>query len=361
MSKKIAFLTIHVGENFGSNLQTIATAEVIKKTGNEPILINYCPRRVARKHYWLDAIYKPLKLLWRILYAPIHYKNLHIYEGFLEKNCVLTAPIYDEDDFVARCPQADVYITGSDQVWNSVHNGELNKRYYFDGMDARKVAFASSFGIETLPEDEYNEVKHMLASYSAISVRESSAKDIVNRMGYNATHLLDPTLMLDSFEWDKYASARIIPDSYLLVYVPYNIADKQKLYASARQVANAKHLKVVTFSWGMCSEKLADRTIKFASPGDFLSLMKYAEFIITNSFHGTAFSINLNKQFLVYMPSAFSTRISSILSMCQLEDRLMTGDEVILPYNKIIDYESTNTILELERLKSLEFLKNALQ
>ena len=89
--------------------------------------------------------------------------------------------------------------------------------------------------------------------------------------------------------------------------------------------------------------------------------MKYAEFIITNSFHGTAFSINLNKQFLVYMPSAFSTRISSILSMCQLEDRLMTGDEVILPYNKIIDYESTNTILELERLKSLEFLKNALQ
>ena len=198
MSKKIAFLTIHVGENFGSNLQTIATAEVIKKTGNEPILINYCPRRVARKHYWLDAIYKPLKLLWRILYAPIHYKNLHIYEGFLEKNCVLTAPIYDEDDFVARCPQADVYITGSDQVWNSVHNGELNKRYYFDGMDVRKVAFASSFGIETLPEDEYNEVKHMLASYSAISVRESSAKDIVNRMGYNATHLLDPTLMLNS-------------------------------------------------------------------------------------------------------------------------------------------------------------------
>ena len=359
--KTAAIITVHVGQNFGSNLQTIATCEILKKLGYSPLVVNYIPKRVSRKNYWRDAFKNPVKLCWRVLHAPLFYKNLHIYEKYQSRYCKLTQPIYDSDDFSQKCPQSDVYITGSDQVWNSEHNQGLNKRYYFDGVQGKKVAYASSFGVEILPSGEYEEVKKMLGEYSAISVREDSARTIVNSMGYEATHLLDPTFMLNKNEWIKYASKPIVRDPYLLMYTPYNIVDNNKLYDTARRIAKEKKLQIVTFSWNIKSNPLADKTIKWASPGDFLSLMYNADFVLTNSFHGTAFSINLNKPFLVYMPSGFRTRIKSILSLAKLDHRLMTGDEEEIPHNELIDYTATNEILDLERIKAIDFLKKALQ
>lgn len=359
--KIAALITVHVGQNFGSNLQTIATCEILKKLGYSPLVVNYIPKRVSRKSYWRDAFKTPIKLCWRVLHAPLFYKNLHIYEKYQSQYCKLSQPIYDNDDFSQKCPISDVYITGSDQVWNSKHNQGLNKRYYFDGIQGLKVAYASSFGVENLPLDEYAEVKRMLSEYSAISVREDSAKTLVNSMGYEATHLLDPTFMLNKEEWRKYASEPIVKEPYILMYTPYNIVDKSKLYETARRIAKDNKLQIVTFSWNMKNEPLADKTIKWASPGDFLSLMYNADFVLTNSFHGTAFSINLNKQFLVYLPSGFGTRIMSILSLAKLGHRLMTGDEEEIPYKELIDYSVTNEILEMERTKAMDFLNKALQ
>ena len=360
--KTIAIITIHVGQNFGSNLQTIATSEVLKEIGCYPIVVNYIPKRVARNHYWLDAFKNPLKLCWRVVNAPLFYKNLHIYERYQAKYCELTDPIYDEDDFVGLCPKADVYMTRSDQVWNSKHNQGFNKRYFWDGLPAEscKIAYASSFGIENLPNDEYEMVKQYLKGYHSISVRESSAKAIVESMGLKAEHLVDPTFMLDKKKWVHFMSHRIVKEPYLLVYVPYNIVDKYALYKAARTIALRKGLKMVTFSWNYRNDNYADKTIKFANPGDFLSLMCYADYVITNSFHGIAFSINLNKQFSVYMPSGFGTRITSILSLCNLEGRLIKCQDDIEQSDSIIDFSETNKILDNERRKAYEFLKEAL-
>ena len=358
--KIAAILTVHVGQNFGSNLQTIATCDVIKNLGFHPIVVNYIPKRVARNSYWRGAIKNPIKLFWRILNAPLFYRNLHIYENYLARYCDLTSPIYDEDNFGKICPQADIYITGSDQVWNSQHNQGFNPRYYFDGIVAKKVAYASSFGVSKLPEQEYEDVKKLLKAYSFISVREKSGQEIVESMGYQAEHLLDPTFMLDAKEWEKYSSKRILNEPYILVYIPYNIADKELIYKSIRRISEKKNLKVVTFSWGWMKDKYADITIRFANPGDFLSLMLHADYVITNSFHGTAFSINLNKQFWVYMPTDFSTRISSILDLCGLRgrllDQLITDEQV----DNNVDYEPVNEILNSERRKSIDFLTKAI-
>ena len=153
---------------------------------------------------------------------------------------------------------------------------------------------------------------------------------------------------------------RRIKEDYLLIYTPYNTVDKQAIFEAAYAIAKEKNLKVVTFSWDWRKDKMADQTIRYANPGDFLSLMHYATYVITNSFHGTAFSINLNKQFSVFMPAAFSTRISSIIELCGLQNRMVLDNFSIGQANEVIDYTTVNEVLEVERKKSINFLKQAL-
>ena len=363
--KRIALITIHLGSNFGSILQTIASVSVLKKMRSEVEVINYIPNRCTWKRFFTDKLKTIRGLILIFLTLPLASLNKYIYNSFLRKSVPVSKSIYDSDDFITVCPKADVYVTGSDQVWNSIHNEGLDKHYYFDGFpkDTIKIAYSSSIGRESLDEQEYKEVKRMLGTYKAISVREASAKTLIESMGYKATHLLDPTFMLDRENWKKYMSKRKVKQAYLLVYLPYNIHNKHLIYQTVRKLAADKDLKVVTFSWDIRPDRFADKTIFFANPGDFLSLMYYADYVVTNSFHGTAFSVNLNKQFWVYMPTGFGTRIQSILDLCHLQGRLLQPDEVLSDGKmaQYIDYVPVNSILDAERQKTYDFLKKALE
>ena len=360
MGNKISFITIHVGHNFGSNLQTIATSIILKRLGFDPTVVNYIPERVTARSFWRNAFASPIAFLKGIVNVPTFYRNLSIYDSFLSRYCSLSAPIYDKDCFKSKCPTADIYLTGSDQVWNSKHNRSINTRYFFEGIQGKKISYGSSFGVESIDSEEISTFKELLKEYSAISVREESAKIIVESMGYKATQVLDPTLLLTREEWSKFCSEKKIKFPYLLMYVPYNIANKPLLYQAGREIAKKHNLKIVAFSWDFRKEKLADITVNYADPGDFLNLMSNASIVLTNSFHGTAFSINLNKQFVVFMPSGFGTRISSLLTLCGLQDRLMSDLNSLKVLEKEIDYSIVNNILEKEREASLDYLKRAL-
>lgn len=362
--KKVSLITIHLGSNFGSNLQTIATCEVIKKYYCDVIVVNYIPDRCTWKRFFIAHL-KSVSLFFKMPFSfIILWINKYVYNSFLSRYVIVSDPLYSSDDFVSVCPKSDIYVTGSDQVWNSVHNEGLDRRYYFDGFpgDTIKIAYSSSIGRGKLDLDEYVEVKRMLGSYKAISVREESAKQIIESMGYTVTHLLDPTFMLNKDDWGKYRSKPLVKAPYVLVYLPYNIHNKQLIYKTVRNIAIEKGLKVVSFSWTIKPEKYADKTIYFANPGDFLSLMEYADYVVTNSFHGTAFSINLNKQFSVYLPTGFGTRIISILKQCSLMHRLLKEEEIISKekINEKINYQSVNKILDEERTKAYAFLNKAL-
>lgn len=363
--KQAVLITIHLGSNFGSILQTVATVLVLRKMQHKAEVINYIPDRCTWMRYFKDRILHMRDTIKMFATIPVIALNKHLYHSYLHKYVAVSKPIYDSDDFTTVCPKADIYVTGSDQVWNSIHNEGLDRHYYFDGFPKGtiKIAYSSSIGRESLDEQEYKEVKRMLGSYKAISVREASAKILIESMGYEATHLLDPTFMLDRENWRKYMGQRKIKQPYVLVYLPYNIHDKSLIYQTVRKLATDKGLKVVTFSWGIRPDKFADKTIFFANPGDFLSLMYYADYVVTNSFHGTAFSVNLNKQFWVYMPTGFGTRIQSILDLCHLQDRLLQSDEVLSDDKmaRHIDYAPVNSILNAERQKAYDFLKKALE
>lgn len=362
--KKIAFITIHIGANFGSNLQTIATNEVLKKLGCDPVCINYIPPRVTFKRFsnlgQVSLIRRMARLILKIYYFPLFIINRRIYRIYLEKYCHLSKPIYNSDDFRIKCPQADYYITGSDQCWNFYHNEGYDGHYFFDGIEGKKVSYATSIGSSELSEEEISIFRKYLSEYKALSVRESSAQQILQNLGFKVEHLIDPTLMLTLNEWQPYMSKRLINGNYLLAYLPYNIVDKSLIFKTIRIIADKMNLKVVTFSWNYTKDKYADKTIRFANPGDFLSLMYYAEIIVTNSFHGTVFSLNLNKVFWVYMPSSFSTRIESILKMCGLENRLLEDVIEEERLDEAIDYSDINEILGKERVKAESFLKKAL-
>ena len=299
--------------------------------------------------------------LKKSIMLPNFIRNTQLYNTYLKKYCPISPAFYDKDDFAKNCPIADYYITGSDQVWNSKHNEGFNDRYYFAQTpdNAVRISFASSIGETELSDEHTARITYLLSRYKAISVREESAKRLIEGMGLEATHLLDPTFMLNKEEWEPYMTKRMVKEDYLLIYTPYNTLDKKAIFDAAREIAKEKGLKVVTFSWDWRKDKMADKTITYANPGDFLSLMHYASYVVTNSFHGTAFSINLNKQFCVFMPSAFSTRISSIIDLCGLAGRLVTDKFDFDKANEGIDYISVNNILDKERNKSIEFLKKA--
>lgn len=357
--KTANIITIHVGPNFGSNLQTIATCDVLKKIGIESTVINYIPPRATWKRFWKDGL-NPFILLKRLYRLPNRLINNKIYEGFLDSHCNVTKPIYSEDEFAKVCPKANFYVTGSDQVWNIKHNEGIDTHYFWEEIDGQKIAFASSIGNNSFTEEEKKVLPKYLSKYKAISVREDSAKELLSSIGIESTHVLDPTFMLDRNEWQKYASPRTVKEPYLLVYLPYNIADKDLIYKSICKIAKKKKLKVVTFSWGYHNDKYADETIKWASPGDFLSLMTHADYVVTNSFHGTAFSINLNKQFRAYLPSAFTTRVTSIMDLCGVADRRLGSEITDSQIDETINYEPVNKILDAERQKALDFLNTAL-
>ena len=364
--KKISLLTIHLGANFGSILQTIATVVVLKKMDCVIEVVNYVPDRCTWRRFFIDTIKVPSKLIRIFISLPVVAINKHIYNSFLAKHVKVSTPIYSHDDFVGKCPLADIYMTGSDQVWNSIHNEGLDKHYYFADFPENtvKIAYSSSIGRVSLEQDEYNKVKLLLRTYKAISVREESAKKIIENMGYNVTQLVDPTFMLNKEEWKEYMSNRIVHDSYLLVYLPYNIHDKRIIYKSVRKISDKMNLKVVTFAnHHILPEKMADKTIYFANPGDFLSLMYYADYVVTNSFHGTAFSIVMNKPFFVYLPNKFGTRILSILNLCSLQNRLLEADEFVSDekMNVALDYTRVNGLLDGERKRTYMFLNDALK
>lgn len=362
--KHVSLLTIHLGFNFGSILQTVATIKTVEKHNCTVEVINYIPERCTLNHFFKSK--KSFgSFVKTFITFPIFLINRHIYNSFLLKYARLSAPIYKNDDFVQAVPKSDIYMTGSDQVWNSVHNEGLDRRYYFDGfpMGTVKVAYASSIGRECLKGKECAEVKRMLATYKTVSVREASAMKMIESMGYEVCHLLDPTFMLNSGEWEHYMTKRKIREAYILVYLPYNVHDKDIIYRSVKKIAMEKKLKIVSFSWHIIPDKDADKTIFFANPGDFVSLMYHADCIVTNSFHGTAFSVNLNKQFFVYLPTDFGSRIKSILELCHLENRLLGASEIISGEKicSTIDYIPVNAILDKEREKAHAFLRKALE
>lgn len=363
---KVAVITLHRVFNYGSVLQAYATQKVFQDLGYDVEIVDYITeqrtlKRIilstseTKKPFYKKAIYLFLKSI------SVFIKQL-TFGSFIKKYIKTTKKKYiSYEDLIKNPPYADIYITGSDQVWNSKYNEGVDKGFFleFASKDKKKIAYASSFGKSKLDEAEVEITKEYLKKYDKISVREETAVRIVNKLGYSATCLIDPTLQISKEEWLEIASKRLIKERYLILMLLYN--EDNNATELARKIANEKGLKLVKICWDLKKHHLVDKMMTHRTPQNFLSLFYYADFVVTNSFHGLAFSINFEKQFIVVPRNEFNSRIESLLKITGLQNRMLSNEYQLNECKNVIDYSLVHNILSEERKRAKAFLKSCLE
>lgn len=366
---KVAIITILDNTNYGTYLQALATGMTIKNLGYEVEVIRYTRPCMTPKGKSKAILEDRGFLRW--FYRCVLKSSKKTYElrakdyDFLKSYLHVTKEYVGFEGLQSNPPIADVYLTGSDQVWNSFYNRGIDKSYYLDfaPKGAKRVSYAASIGMPEFPKYEIAETKSLLSKYESITVREIAAKEILSQIGISSEVVLDPTLLLDKDEWtliaNKYPFEYPVP--YLLTYsVEYGKEDTY-IKSYAQKIAKKLGLKIYHITYGgMPSDNYYDKVFSYVTPDQFLNLMLHASFIVVSSFHGTAFSINFNKPFITVSPKKFNSRIMSLLEITGLKSRMVTnGDRDIEDFSEI-DYHVVNKKLDRERQKSIELLKKML-
>lgn len=362
---KIAVITLHRVFNYGSILQAYATQKILEEIGHDVEIIDYITEQRTLRRLIFNIPNSKKSLFSKVVYIPLKIFSIIIkklvFGRFMHKNLNLTKKKYiSYTDLQRSIPEADIYITGSDQVWNSEYNEGIDKGFFLEFVPSKykRIAYSSSFGKEKLDDCEYNETKNFIHKYANISVREDTALEILNELGYsNATCVLDPTLQMEKEEWIKLAKRRVVKEKYLLLMLLYNEDNSGTEYAQI--IAKQKGLKIVKLSWEYKKPKGVDILKTHKSPEEFLSLFLYADYIVTNSFHGLAYSINFNKDFIIIPRNEFNTRIESMLRLTNLQSRMLVNGFSQRVIDMKIDYVKINSILEEERKKGVKYLKKA--
>lgn len=367
-------ITLHTVDNYGSVMQTYATQQILKKCGYDVEFVDYWRRDnlpQSRAERMLEgSTLQKLKPLWGInnftrkatvsILKNVLEKQRSPMWRFLEEKVQLTKVRYcSYEELEANPPVADVYITGSDQVWNSIWNQGIDRSYFLDFAPAGKprIAFSASIGREQLDTEEIPETKRLLEKYSAISVREQSAVELLASMDIKSTLVLDPTLMLEAEEWRKLATKQKREKPYILIY---QLNPNPQMDQYAEQLAQKKNWEIIRIGFGRSDRRKGGKCVMLPSVEEFLGLFCDAACVLTDSFHATAFSLNLGTDFISVLPGRFGTRIESILKLTRTENRILTSYDDLTVVDRSIDEKNVQNIFTVERKKGFDFLKKAI-
>ena len=337
---KVSLLTIHWGNSYGGTMQTYATVKILQEMGHEVQVINLKHPKTK-----LSNLYKKGFSRSRICQDLKFYLFKKFFIGHFTDVC------YSIED--CKLPDCDIMIVGSDQVWNRDITYPIHKAYFLDFVKGcKKLAFSSSFGKYVWEEDDnYTSfVKGALLDFDAISVREESGVDICrNIFGISATHVLDPTLVYSNF------STLIKKKKPIKSIYPFLLIKNEETVRICNLVSS--YLSLPLYKINRLKNFLG------FGPLEWLYRIMNSEFIITDSFHGLAFSIIFKKKFIILCADDKKfTRLLSLLKLLHLEDRYVESAEDLQSRLSIIydniDYSIVNSILNEERRKAISFLKN---
>jgi hypothetical protein len=376
---KIGIITIFKANSYGAELQAFALQKKLSLMGHDSELIDYPfykhPSHVASrqsrpifdmgfKNRVKERVYPFWTALQSISIGEDIKRKQERMDAFHRTHSRLSEVCYNSMEalYAADWPY-DLFITGSDQVWNPRMNSSLDPYFLtFAPSDKPRVSYASSFGVPTLPDHTKRVYKERLSAFERLSVREAQGVKIVHDLlGCSPEHVLDPTLLLTDVEWSDVAVAVDLPTPYVLIY---DLVPHSKLAVVARYVASqirGAHIVRIRNQRGVGFRSQPDiLDVDDAGPSEFLGLFQGASAVVTNSLHGTAFSINFRKPFYpVISPRMRNAgRNESLLETVGLSERIIYENlNVDMTRLAEIDYDTVLGRLERERDKSVNYLE----
>ena len=259
------------------------------------------------------------------------------------------------DDLRKNPPTADIYIAGSDQIWNTTFPNGSDPAFYLDfGNPKRKVSYAASFATDTLAPGTEESVNKQLHNFDAISVRESSGLRLLESLGFKGIDVVDPVFLLDKKQWDCFDKDSEPAEKYILVY-DFEPGKSGIKRIAKRLAALYGDCKIYTVTPSYSYFDYADKSFMVCSPDEYVSLIKHAECVVSNSFHGTAFSMVYEKNFFVInRKDGLNARMRDLLDHYHLSDRIISKDATNEALTKSIDYNQVRTQLcqDIENSKS---------
>ena len=372
---KIGILThFHKSTNYGGVLQAYALCKFLNNCGYDAEQILYVPKvkTVSASSHTVKNIYS--KIFSRLGKRIYRKKNQAIKERMERLFCNFrdavphTQRVYTQADIADTNALFDTFITGSDQVWNPIWY-EPAYLLSFVKDSAIKLSYAASIGIGKLDEEQSKLYTQFLPSFDAISVREKTAQDLLSPLlDIKVNVCVDPTLLLSVEEWDQLTAECKIHGKYVFLYL---LGNDSKTRKTAVAFAEAKGLKLVTIpdlkgAYRASDRKMRAELIDDATPADYLSLIKYADFVITDSFHTCVFSLLYKKQFFAFQADnrlKMESRIQNLTKMFGCPERFCSNNENEADYllqMQAIDYTSSISEFENEKQRSVEYLKSNL-
>lgn len=362
---KVGILTFPNSVSYGATLQMYALYRTVNKLGHDAEVINYFNNYMkSEKHCNLNGA---SELKRRIKFTARRMLHARLYKSFrkFEKANMSLYPKKEVNSVDALPEIGSRYgavICGSDQVWNpDITDSDLSYFLDFCGDNTRRISYAPSFGVETLSDEFSASVATELKKFHAVSVREESGRVLVKGMtGEDIPIVVDPTMLLDADDWAQTESEHPLGVGDYILY--YTIHGSKSLWKFCKKLSAETGMKIVSVGGNAISNfKNKDPDVEYAvdiSPSEWLYLLHRARYVVTNSFHGTAFSINYRKDFYVEFSSATNSRLEHITKMLDLRSRIVR--EEMAAASERCDYTVTEKLLPELRANSLSYLKNAL-
>ena len=357
---RVGIVTQPLEMNYGGIIQNWALQQVLKRLGHEPITID-AYERFSTPHYIFNYMRaKLMRACGKKYPMPRRYHGAMRNETmgkFIEEHINKTKVMGRYKRGVVKQYGLDAIVVGSDQVWRVIYSADHIEDFYLrftEGLPIRRVAYAASFGVdkwEYTPEQTAACAK-LAEQMDAISVRETSGVDLCREhLGVEAQCVLDPTLLLEASEYsDIIDSDWDSSEPYLAVYCLDHDKAKEKFFS---QLAEEKGLKVRYFSSGWKAE---------LSIQQWLAIFSNASFVVTDSFHGTVFSILFGREFYnLCSPWRGLERVASLLKTLGLEKRQLSHNNPVEPDDTHIDWQDVNARLDVLRKESIEFLDGSLK
>lgn len=370
---KACIITFHNVSNFGATLQCVALNKACLQLGLQVDVIDYMPPYVREKKGAFKGIGPVLRQyhlhgnLKRFVRQSFRRLGLNVYylqnrarqnkfDRFLLEHVTCTRCYTSYESLKRNPPTADLYLSGSDQIWNaSLTGGMFDSAFFlrFAPEVARKIAYGTSFG-ETDIAANSDALRTLTAGYRAIATRErSSAQALEAALGRSVETVVDPVLLLEPEAYEAFETPVSTQGPYVLVY---NVQNSARAVRIAQEAARVRGLDIIDLSPNPFRHVKGARKHIGIGPAEFLSYIRQASYIVTNSFHGMVFALLFQKEFTAIPSLTRPGRMMELLKAVDLENRVAKEEDASSLLTRQIDYARVSAEIEVMRKKSIRFL-----